>query len=178
MASVPSTASVAESLRSQATRIATLDALDALDAPIPSDLALLAAPALVDAMATEKDKEPFDRCGLLLARLIAEALPDTTIHAAAIFGERSEVIVAPVLIAQAVERATSPGGQPLTLEDAYSYACLLARETAAFMRGGTVVWAAAGRSAAEFLQVVSLLAQLHPTHIATSPRQALSARSG
>ena len=178
MATVPSAASVAESLRSQATRIATLDALDALDAPIPSDLALLAAPALVDAMATEKDKEPFDRCGLLLARLIAEALPDTTIHAAAIFGERSEVIVAPVLIAQAVERASSPGGQPLTLEDAYSYACLLARETAAFMRGGTVVWAAAGRSAAEFLQVVSLLAQPHPTHIATSPRQALSARSG
>ena len=39
-----SAATVAESLRSEATRIATLDALEALEAPIPSAVALAAAP--------------------------------------------------------------------------------------------------------------------------------------
>ena len=47
--------SMAENLRSEATRMAALDVLEALDAPIPSDLALPATPTLVDAMATEKD---------------------------------------------------------------------------------------------------------------------------
>ena len=67
-------ATVAESLRSEATRIATLDALEALAPPIPSAVALAAAPALVDAIATGKERASFDRCGLLLGRLLAEAL--------------------------------------------------------------------------------------------------------
>ena len=77
-----SAATVAESLRSEATRIATLDALEALAPPIPSAVALAAAPALVDAMATEKERAAFDRCGLLLGRLHAEAAPEP----AAVFG--------------------------------------------------------------------------------------------
>eukprot|EP01052_Picozoa_sp_SAG31_P001965 SAG31_NODE_66_length_28567_cov_30.222698_6_plen_346_part_00 len=176
-----SAASVAESLRSEATRVATLDALEALDAPMPSDLALLAAPALVDAMVAEEGRASFDRCGLLLARLVAEALPDATVHAAAIYGERLEAITAPALIARAVRRASSSEEQPLTVADARSYACLLARETAALVRGGTTVWTAAGRSTIDWMRVVSFLAQPQPSHTTAaspSPRHALSSRSG
>ena len=61
---------VAESLRAEATRAATLDHLEALAAPIPSAVALAAALALVDVMATEKERAAFDRCTLLLGRLL------------------------------------------------------------------------------------------------------------
>ena len=77
-------ATVANALRSEATRVATLVALEALAPPIPSAVALAAAPALVDAMATETQRAAFDRCGLLLARLLGEAAPDP----AAVYGVR------------------------------------------------------------------------------------------
>ena len=148
---------VAEGLRSAAARIATLDALEALAPPIPSAVALAAAPALVDVMNTETQRASFDRCGLLLARLCAEALPDPTVHAAAVFGEQLAAIIAPAIIAEAVQRASS-GGQPLTVEDARSYACLWARDGPAYVRGATVPWAAAGYTAMEFMGIVSFLA--------------------
>jgi hypothetical protein len=103
-----SAATVVESLRSEATRTTTLDALEALAAPIPSAVALAAVPALVDAIATETERATFDRCGLLLARLCAEALPDPTVHAAAVFGdvERLAGLLGAALVAEAVQRAT------------------------------------------------------------------------
>ena len=65
-----SAATVAGALSSEATRVVTLDALEALAAPIPSAVALAAALALVDVMATEKERAAFDRCTLLLGRLL------------------------------------------------------------------------------------------------------------
>ena len=47
---------VAEGLRSAAARIATLDALEALAPPIPAAVALAAAPAHADVIATEMER--------------------------------------------------------------------------------------------------------------------------
>jgi hypothetical protein len=175
-----SAATVAESLRSEATRIATLDALEALEAPIPSAVALAAAPALVDAIATGKERASFDRCGLLLGRLVAEAAPDSApVFGAALAGERLVMSVTPALVVEAVQRASS-GGQPLTREDVRSYACLWAREGPAFVRGLTAPYAAAGYTAMEFLGVVSFIPQrlpLAPVAAFRSPAFALPARS-
>jgi hypothetical protein len=154
-------ATVADTIRSEVTRIATLNALEALAPPIPSAVALAAAPALVDAMATEKDRAAFDRCGLLLARLAVEALPEpAAVYGAAMAGERSVIGLTPALIAEAVQRASS--GQPLTREDARSYACLLAIHVPAYVRGCTVPWAAAGYTVMEFLGIVRFLTTLNP----------------
>ena len=175
-----SAATVAESLRSEATRIATLDALEALEAPIPSAVALAAAPALVDAMATEKERAAFDRCGLLLGRLYAEALPDTAaVHGATLAGERLVASLTPALLVEAVQRASS-SAEPLTREDARSYACLLARDGPAVVRGLTAPCKAAGYTVMEFLGVVSFIPQplrLAPVAAFRSPAFALSARS-
>ena len=174
-----SAATVAEGLCSEATRVATLDALEALAPPIPSAVALAAAPALVDAIVTEKkESAAFDRCGLLLARLCAEALPDPTVHAAAVFGEQLAAIIAPAIIAEAVQRASS-GGQPLTVEDARSYACISAKDGPFYVRGGTAPWKAAGRTAMEVMGIVSLTPQPQPPRTlaaSRSPRHALSTR--
>ena len=178
-----SAAAVADALRSEATRIATLDALEALAPPIPSAVVLAVAPALVEAMATEKERAAFDRCGLLLARLLAEAAPDpaAVYGAALVGGERLAAFFAPALLVEAVQRASSSSGQPLTVEDARSYACLLAREGPAVVRGFTAPHAAAGRTVKAWLVIVRCLAHrfrfsflLPSTHTAF----ALSARSG
>ena len=72
---------VASLLRDGATRTATLEALEqhAGTPTIGRAVALAAAPALFEALAldaTEVDREAFDRIGLLLARLAAEASDD------------------------------------------------------------------------------------------------------
>ena len=119
---------VADALRLAASRVATLDALEMIAPPIPSAVALAAAPALVDAMATETVRAAFDRCGLMLTRLLDEAVPDpAAVYGAALVGERLVAFLTPALVVEAVQRALS-SGQPLTREDAMSYACLCARE--------------------------------------------------
>ena len=60
---------VAERLRADGTRAATLQALVATPPPVPRELALAAAPALADVVAGTEDREVFDRCCLLVARL-------------------------------------------------------------------------------------------------------------
>jgi hypothetical protein len=173
-------ATVADTIRSEVTRIATLNALEALAPPIPSAVALAAAPALVDAMATEKDRAAFDRCGLLLARLAVEALPEpAAVYGAAMAGERSVIGLTPALIAEAVQRASS--GQPLTREDARSYACLGAREVPSYVRGGTAPWVAAGYTAMEWVTMVRFIPhtlRLAPVTAFRLPTFALPARSG
>ena len=62
---------VGERLRADETRTDTLQALEALPPPIAQELALGAAPVLVDVAAGTEDREVLDRCGLLLARLLA-----------------------------------------------------------------------------------------------------------
>ena len=151
------TATVADGLRSHATHIATLDALEALATPIASAVALAAAPALVDAMATETVRAAFDRCGLMLTRLLDEAVPDpAAVYGAATGGERLAALFTPALLVEALQRASS-SGQPLTREDAMSYACLCAsREAPAVVRGYTAPEVAAGRTVREYWSIVSL----------------------
>ena len=78
---------VADRLRSEETRASVLDALEATPAPIPHELALAVAPALVDVASDTQDREAFDRCGLLVGRLMAEAAPDPSAVFGAAFGE-------------------------------------------------------------------------------------------
>ena len=134
-------ATVANGLRSEVSRIATLDTLDDLPPPIPSPVVLAAAPALVDAMAMETARASLDRCGLLLARLLDEAAPEPAgLYGAAFEGERFASFYATGMLVEAFQ---SPE-QPLTREDAGSYVCWFARDNPATVRGLTAPFAAAG----------------------------------
>lgn len=159
---------VAERLRADDTQAPTLKALEELPPPVPRDLALAAAPALVDvgsSLSGANDRDAVDRCGLLLARLFEEAAPDpSSLYAAACGGERAMAWFAPRLIVEATQRALGTGsdeeGQPLTREDAYSYVCLGAFWCPYIVRGLTANEAAAGRTVMEFLRTVRALAVL------------------
>ena len=138
---------VASLLRDGATRTATLDALERHEgAPIDRAVVLAAAPALLEALAldaTEVGRDAFDRIGLLLARLAAEASDDpSAVHGAAL-GEgrfaacyRSKGSV----LAQAAGKRASE----LTRADARSFACFAAYWLPSFVKGMTKPIAAAG----------------------------------
>eukprot|EP01046_Picozoa_sp_COSAG06_P011492 COSAG06_NODE_658_length_13322_cov_3.396430_6_plen_320_part_00 len=121
-------ATVAETLRAEATRARTLDALEAHVPPIPRELALAAAPALVDIAAGTEDRATFDRSALMVARLLDEAPDPSAVHGAAFAGERFAAYKGPRLMTEATQRALVEGGEPLTQADARSYACLCAWE--------------------------------------------------
>ena len=138
---------VASLLRDGATRTATLEALEQQEgAPIDPAVALAAAPALFEALAmdaTEVGRDDFDRIGLLLARLAAEASDDPSAVYSAALGEgryaacyRSKGSV----LAQAVGKPASA----LTCADARSFACAGSIFPPAFVRGVTKPLAAAG----------------------------------
>jgi hypothetical protein len=154
---------VAERLRAEDTRAAALQALDALPTPCPPELALAAAPALVDVAVATEDREVLDRCGLLVTRLLAEAAPDpSAVYVAALGGERLAAYLAPRLLVEATQRALGNGSgeggrQPLGREDAYSFACMCAWMPPSFVRGMTSPEAAAGRTVMEFLRTVRAL---------------------
>eukprot|EP01043_Picozoa_sp_COSAG02_P061595 COSAG02_NODE_8309_length_2622_cov_99.290527_2_plen_200_part_00 len=154
---------LAERLRAQDTRAAALQALDKLPSPCPPELALAAAPALVDVAAATEEREVLDRCGLLLARLLAEALPDpSAVYGAALGGERGAAWHAPHLLVAATQRALGNGSgeggqQPLGREDAYSFACMHAYAPPAYARGFTAPEAAAGRTVMECIRTVRAL---------------------
>jgi hypothetical protein len=154
---------VAERLRAQDTRAPTLQALDALPPPCPPELALAAAPALVDVAAATEDREVLDRCGLLLARLLAEAAPDpSAAYGAALGGERLAACYGPRLLVEATQRALGNGSgeggqQPLGREDAYSFACMTAWWPSGLVRGLTSSEAAAGRTVMECIRTVRAL---------------------
>ena len=158
---------LAERLRAEDTRAAALQALDKLPTPCPPELALAAAPALVDVAAATEDREVLDRCYLLLARLLAEAAPDVrAVYVAALGGERLAACYAPRLLVEATQRGlgngSDEGGQePLGREDAYSFACMLAWVEPGWARGVTAPEAAAGRTVMEFLRTVSERCFLH-----------------
>eukprot|EP01043_Picozoa_sp_COSAG02_P016370 COSAG02_NODE_717_length_18070_cov_20.762700_19_plen_196_part_00 len=145
---------VAERLRDGATLSTALDVLEALAAPIPTATALAAAPALVDVFAHTTEHAALDRAALLLARLLAEAAPEPeSIFEAALRGERYAAFWAPDLLVEATQRA-STSGQPLTREDARSFACLRAWGGPSSVRGPKFL-AAVGGSAPEGLGIVS-----------------------
>ena len=151
---------VASLLRDGATRTATLEAFEQHEgAPIDRAVALAAAPALYDVLAmdaTEVGREDFDRAGLVLARLVAEASDDPSAVYGAALGEGRRYVAylrsTGSVLAQAVgKRAASE----LTLADARSFACASAFETPALLRGCTKPFAAAGfAKTAEFAALV------------------------
>jgi hypothetical protein len=141
---------VAERLRDRATRSATLAALESHAAPIPTAVSLAAAPALLGLMtldAAEVERDAYDRAGLLVGRLHAEALPDPSeVHGAA-FGDggyerlwNADSVVNAALRQPAAE---------LTRADAMSYACKCAFESTYAARGHTKGYHAAGVTARE-----------------------------
>ena len=138
---------VASLLRDGATRTATLEALEQHEGtPIGRAVALAAAPALFEALtldATEVGRDAFDRIGLLLGRLAAEASDDPSAVYGAALGEgrfaawyRSKGSV----LAQAVGKPASD----LTRADARSFACASAYIPPSFVKGMTKPVAAAG----------------------------------
>ena len=138
---------VASLLRDGATRTATLEALEQHEGtPVGRAVALAAAPALFEALAldaTEVDRDAFDRIGLVLARLAAEASDDPSAVYGAALGEgrfaacyRSKGSV----LAQAVGKPASE----LTRADARSFACAAAYWAPSVVRGFTKPLAAAG----------------------------------
>jgi hypothetical protein len=141
-----------ERLRDRATRLATLDALEAHATPIPTAAALAAAKAMVELMcmdAAKVERASYDRAALLLARLLEEALPDVNAVYAATFGDGGleRLWNADSVLNVALRKPASQ----LTRADAASYACLVAYEPVAYVRGWTTPCAAAGLTAMQFL---------------------------
>ena len=138
---------VASLLRDGATRTATLEALEQHEGtPIGRAVALAAAPALFEALAldaTEVGRDVFDRIGLLLARLAAEASDDPSAVYGTALGEgrlaayyRSKGSV----LAQAVGKPASE----LTRADVRNFACASAYFPPSSVKGLTKPIAAAG----------------------------------
>jgi hypothetical protein len=145
---------VAEHLRDRDTRSATLAALESHAAPIPTAVSLAAAPALLGLMtmdAAEVERDAYDRAGLLLGRLHAEALPDiTAVHGAA-FGEGGyERLWNANSVLNAALR--QPAAE-LTRAGARSYACSCAYDTIIYARGIAKPYSAAGLTPREYIGV-------------------------
>lgn len=155
-------ATVAHRLLDDATRATTLESLEAHPTALPRDVALAAAPGVVDIVSSTAERSIFDRSGLILGRLIAEAMPDVAaVWGCAFGGKRLAKYWAAPLVTDAIQRALSPeDGQPLMLEDARSYACLCSCESPGYVRGHTVPEKAAGRTALEYMEIVRASTQI------------------
>jgi hypothetical protein len=138
---------VARQLRAPGSaRAATLNALECHEDAIDRAVSLAAAPALFELLtadAAEVGREDFDRAGLLLARLCAEAPDDAPAVFGSALGEgryvahlRSEGSV----LGQAWRRPAAE----LTRADARSWACSQAYWPPSIVRGFTEAAAAAG----------------------------------
>jgi hypothetical protein len=143
-------------LRGRETRAAALDALDAHAVPIERSVSLGAAPVLGELLAldvVEVGPADFDRIGLLLGRLTAEASDDPASVCGAAWGEgrmlafwRSE--------GNALAQALRKPAEELTREDALHFACVDAYWPQAPVRGWTKPLAAAGfASTMEFFAI-------------------------
>ncbi len=116
---------VAAQLRDPALRAAALGSLERQPAPIPTDLSLAVAPelgALLCADESDVDRTIFDRAGLLLGRLHAEALPDVAPVYGAAFGSGrfEKTLTANSVLNAALLRVPA---SELTQADAISCAC-------------------------------------------------------
>jgi hypothetical protein len=154
MAAALAADTVAQRLRDAPTRAAALDSLERHAAPIPTAVAMCAAPALFELLTMDEpdiDRSAFDRAGLLLGRLEAEAWPadgGEALHGAA-FGDGGFVKQwnADSIVNAALRKPASE----LTQADARSYACEYAHESPPIMRGLGSFARAAGLSAKEFV---------------------------
>eukprot|EP01046_Picozoa_sp_COSAG06_P023741 COSAG06_NODE_1898_length_8112_cov_11.078747_7_plen_384_part_00 len=145
---------VAEHLRDRATRSATLAALEGHATPIPTAVSLAAAPALLGLMtmdAAEMEHDAYDRAGILLGRLHAEALPDVAAVHGAAFGDGGyeRLWNADSVLNDALRQPRAAA--ELTRADATSYACNWAHEPIKCARGITTPCAAAGCTTLEWL---------------------------
>jgi hypothetical protein len=133
-------------LRDRETRAAALDALEAHAVPIERSVSLGAAPVLGELLTldvAEVGPADFDRIGLLLGRLVAEASDDPASVYGAAWGEgrmlalwRSE--------GNALAQALRKPAEELTREDALHFACSTADAPQAYGCGMTKPIAAAG----------------------------------
>jgi hypothetical protein len=145
MANVES-GSVASLLLASDSRSAALDQLEALEGRIDRAVALAAAPALAELRAldaAEVDRTQWDRIGLLLGRLCAEASDDPAAVYGAAFGDGrlgAELRSDGNVLAQLLRKPAAE----LTPDDAWSYACSLAYMGPRDIRGMTKMAAAAG----------------------------------
>jgi hypothetical protein len=131
--------------------VPTLEALE--DTPISRDVALAAAPGLVDLCCVTEEREVFERSTLALAHLLADAAPaPAAVYGAAFADERWEAYYGS---RWAVAAAGGSSEKPLTREDAISYACLNALEGPARVRGYTAPETAAGRTVGDGHKLVS-----------------------
>jgi hypothetical protein len=160
MAAALDPGAVAQLLAEPATRRATLEELQACAQPIPSATALASAAALYALLARDTAEVPRDVCdrvGLLVARLVAEAPPgperDAVYGAAWGDGRFAAFLNAPGNILAQVLR--KPAAE-LTRADARSYACTLAINCPAWVRGNTAPLQAAGLTTSEYFGLVSL----------------------
>jgi hypothetical protein len=147
---------VAERLRDRGARSATLAALESHAAPIPTAVSLAAAPALLGLMTmdgAEVERDTYDRAGLLLARLHAEALPDVAAVQAAAWSELrtgERVWNADSVLNAALRQPAAE----LTRADAMSYACSWAYDPVHCARGYTEHIRTVGLTALEVLGVL------------------------
>ena len=133
-------------LRGRETRAAALDALDAHAVPIERSVSLGAAPALGELVAldaAEVGPAEFDRIGLLLARLVAEASDDPASVYGAAWGE-GRFLACLCSEGNALAQALRKPAGELTREDALHGACCDALWAQASVRGFTKPYAAAG----------------------------------
>jgi hypothetical protein len=154
----PTADTVASLLESAGTRVAALDALDAHAVPIERSMSLAAAPALgrlLAADAAEVGREQFDRIGVLLARLVAEATDDPASVYGAALGDgrmRAQWASPDSILARALRK---PAGE-LTLADAHSCSCWNAHFSPAHIRGLTAPCVSAGLTLPDYFgQLVS-----------------------
>lgn len=164
---------VAERLRADDTRAPALQALEALPPPVPRELAMAAAPALVDVGAGTEDREVFDRCWLVLARMVAEDAPGVAVYGAGFVGERQLRAASSRLLVEAAQRALGTGGgedgpQPLTRDDVYSLACWLAYSPPSCVRGVTATGVAIGITVTELFRQVTELSFLRSSNSSPS----------
>jgi hypothetical protein len=134
-------------LRGRETRAAALDALDAHAVPIERSVSLGAAPALGELLAldaAEVGPVEFDRIGLLLARLVAEASDDPASVFGALWGDQGRLLAFWRSEGNAVARALRKPAEELTREDALHFACSMAVDSQASVRGWTEPIAATG----------------------------------
>jgi hypothetical protein len=151
---------VAQRLRDAPTRAAALDSLERHAAPIPTAVAMCAAPALLELLTMDErevDRGAFDRAGLLLGRLEEEVLllPEEVLlkqelHGATFGGGGWEKLYGASSILNAALR--KPASE-LTQADALSYACSRAYESSSLVRGFNVAFNAAGYTTMEFVGV-------------------------
>lgn len=165
-------------LRDRETRAAALDALEAHAVPIERSVSLGAAPALGELLAldvAEVSPAEFDRIGLLLARLGAEAPDDPASLYGAAFGE-GRLLVFYRSEGNALAQTLRKPAEELTREDALHVACSDAFLPYAYVRGVTKLLVAAGYPST--MEYYGMYLSEEPTQMCAFIIQQLPGRGG